>query len=578
MLATIVLSPGTTRIHLREVPGLFANALHPELPDATPRVLSFLQKEALTRELAWQWCGMNNDFPVSLTEADVQELNATVWRDLAPLALLPDTDEGPQRLATHLTEPDWEPYARAFAASPPEGWRLIAVWRNIVLDNWFKNHEARKQWKRLLEQQATSGQLTPRAAVSGIPTQHTAGRQLMEAFFTVPEFTEFARQFDVAVTVQKLFTRKPMVAELLRELRKVAPDEGIRVSEAMGGRKGDSWMPAREFVQHFTEVMRRQAAGYFTVDEAAQLLSDAHGIDVQDLMKRMAVAKVHGRRLIRTAQKLPLMDKVVVTPWVDLVSVEDVNTWLAMEGVPYRLPLGESDEFISLETTLAPYFAFSLGQLPDHIAARVRAEYAAPMTTWDEATPAQRRDLAQQKDSQADPALEPMRKWFHAQAKREQKLLDEIAEVKATPVTNLSERVLQKQLLSDLDAQLERLRAERWSATPPPPAASASPEPLPPAESPAPVPPAGKVPMTRAALVAAHGSAWPSIEADLTDASKNGLSDAAKVGKRGWDEDRALEWARAKNKMTPQDSAPGNLADAMRSMSSLPSRKHRLGH
>ena len=199
MLTTIYLPAGTVRVYLRDVSGLFADALHPETPEDTPRVLSYLQKEATDSKLASQWCGMNNNFPVSLTEQDVRELNRGVWRHLPPLELLRDTGEGPQKIATLLPEPQWKQYADAFAASPPEGWRLIAVWRNPFAEQWVMNDEARKDWKRLLVQQATTGKLMPRAHVSGIPTPRMAGHQLMDAFFTVEEFTEFARGFAVEV-------------------------------------------------------------------------------------------------------------------------------------------------------------------------------------------------------------------------------------------------------------------------------------------------------------------------------------------------------------------------------------------
>lgn len=201
MLTTINLPTGTERIYLRDVPGLIADALYPEVPEDTPRVLRHLKKKATNRELAWQWCGLNNNFAVSITEQDLRELNEGVWRHLSPLELLPDTCESPRRVATPLPEPEWEKYADALAASPPEGWRLIPEWHNKAAEQQWMSHKARKDWKRLLEQQAATGHLKPRAEVSGIPMSHMAGHQLMAAFLTVTEFAQFASQFDVEVRV-----------------------------------------------------------------------------------------------------------------------------------------------------------------------------------------------------------------------------------------------------------------------------------------------------------------------------------------------------------------------------------------
>lgn len=199
MLTTIYLPAGTVRVYLRDAPGLYADALHPELPDGTPRVLSRLQKEATNRKLVRQWCGVGSNFPVALSEQDVRELNEGVWRHLPPLELLPDDGGRPQTLATALPEPEWERYAAAFVAAPPEGWRLIAVWRNPTFEQHLMNVQAREDCERLLKQQAMTGHLTPRPEASGIPTAHMVGRQLKDAFLTVEEFTEFARGLAVDV-------------------------------------------------------------------------------------------------------------------------------------------------------------------------------------------------------------------------------------------------------------------------------------------------------------------------------------------------------------------------------------------
>lgn len=77
--------------------------------------------------------------------------------------------------------------------------------------------------------------------------------------------------------------------------------------------------------------------------------------------------------------------------------------------------------------------------------------------------------------------------------------------------------------------------------------------------------------MPRAALIAAHEHEWPTIRGDISEAHSNGL-DAAKAGQRGWWEARALDWARAKGRLKPEDL----LAQAVRSMSGVPGRRHKL--
>lgn len=59
------------------------------------------------------------------------------------------------------------------------------------------------------------------------------------------------------------------------------------------------------------------------------------------------------------------------------------------------------------------------------------------------------------------------------------------------------------------------------------------------------------LPMKRAALITKHERTWPSIESDLKHADENGLAAAAKADGRGlWFEERALQWARQRGKLT----------------------------
>lgn len=62
----------------------------------------------------------------------------------------------------------------------------------------------------------------------------------------------------------------------------------------------------------------------------------------------------------------------------------------------------------------------------------------------------------------------------------------------------------------------------------------------------------------RCALVKRHKGRWPTIERDLSDASTNGLAEAAKVGKRGWHEQKAIAWAQSRAKYR-DEPIPNNV-------------------
>lgn len=56
--------------------------------------------------------------------------------------------------------------------------------------------------------------------------------------------------------------------------------------------------------------------------------------------------------------------------------------------------------------------------------------------------------------------------------------------------------------------------------------------------------------LRRKALVRELAGRWPTIEADMTHASRNGLSEARGDDYGMWDEEKALQWARSQGKLT----------------------------
>ena len=69
-----------------------------------------------------------------------------------------------------------------------------------------------------------------------------------------------------------------------------------------------------------------------------------------------------------------------------------------------------------------------------------------------------------------------------------------------------------------------------------------------PQPAPASEPQSNTVIMKRKALIDELRHQWPTIEADLSEASRNGLS-AASVGKGLWDRDKAEAWAKSRGKL-----------------------------
>lgn len=237
MLATIFLPLGGDRVNVRDMPALFAEAIHPELSDDTPRVLYQLQKEAIDPVLAAAWCGNGNNFPVSLSDEDLELLNKGVWRDLKSIEMTSKGD-GPRTLKVRLLEPEWEAYRAAFEAVPPSDWQLSVVWHNPVVEQWLMHHEASKQWKHLIATQALAGAVKPRQAATLIPTAGLVGNQLEDSFLTIQEFTDFAGRFDVQVVLDGTQPqRQPQqpAAQVQRESPEQRQNRRLDRFQALGG-------------------------------------------------------------------------------------------------------------------------------------------------------------------------------------------------------------------------------------------------------------------------------------------------------------------------------------------------------
>lgn len=118
------------------------------------------------------------------------------------------------------------------------------------------------------------------------------------------------------------------------------PATMIKVVGALGGGDGYETKTAADYVQELTATIARQAEGYFTVEEAAQVLADtAPGVEAKEMIRKMLNANLADKLPIRsTGDKTHVDDRSEVRAFIHLLSIDDVNTWLASQGVRYRWP------------------------------------------------------------------------------------------------------------------------------------------------------------------------------------------------------------------------------------------------
>jgi hypothetical protein len=95
-------------------------------------------------------------------------------------------------------------------------------------------------------------------------------------------------------------------------------------------------------------TIEQQTLGYFTVNQAAQVLADAvPGVDARTMAKDMLHAYEAGEprefKIRRPADKVPERDTHAVRSFTHMVKPSDVDALLASMGVHYRFPMANHD-------------------------------------------------------------------------------------------------------------------------------------------------------------------------------------------------------------------------------------------
>ncbi|MDT7514555.1 hypothetical protein [Rhodoferax mekongensis] len=129
------------------------------------------------------------------------------------------------------------------------------------------------------------------------------------------------------------------------ELESMSAAAQIRIIDTVAGRSGESIATAGEYRETVNATLKRQHAGYFTIDEAAQVLADSvSGVSAKEMIRQMIAGNQAGKLLVRNhGDKMPLLDKTQLRPYIHLVSIKDVNRWLVSEGVSYTISESTDD-------------------------------------------------------------------------------------------------------------------------------------------------------------------------------------------------------------------------------------------
>jgi hypothetical protein len=117
------------------------------------------------------------------------------------------------------------------------------------------------------------------------------------------------------------------------------PRDAEVICKSVGPHSGTSIGSAGKLIDEFECIIQRQNSGYFTLNEAAQLLAPLSGEDCARLLRDMQAAHNEGKLIVRNeVHKRPIPANKQSSAF-ELVTPNDVDAWLEkLTGIDYQFP------------------------------------------------------------------------------------------------------------------------------------------------------------------------------------------------------------------------------------------------
>lgn len=485
-----------------------AEAVHPEPAARGPVMIQSIDKVRCDRAT-----GERQGRPCALVESDWALLR-TIWSDMEPPSF-------PMPLER------WRPYLDAFQSSAdrPEEWTLGGLQRDPAEQLALRRAAAQIEHEAILKRQVNHREIALRSPLSGAVSELGWLGNSEEWLLTAADLKKLCdvlaiELVSVAPTVPHFVTvARPQCVPA--ELLALSPSARITYEEDMAGYRGSGTCSAGDYREVVQKTITRQAEGYFTLIEAAQVLEDSRsGLDAAGTVKRFRLAHLKKELPIhQRGSRFPLEVGETIRDFHDLLEMFELDTWLrksagygfppAQEALAPRYIAGRRLWKLSeaIETVAAmPGFGVSVEALTARVcreATQRRLTLRSPVDG--EAVPSDQ--LTVFLDGYLYP--EDFNAWLKAAGFSAPYRLPEDAAAASSA------------------AEVEADRGRR---------------------------------VKRAALIADNVRRWPTIERDLKDAAANGLSrDAKDASQAGWWwEGSAIAWARARAKV--QDGAAPGMA------------------
>ena len=154
----------------------------------------------------------------------------------------------------------------------------------------YEIESKKREWELRASQNITEEDIKEKK-LSALTAQLDALQKQMRAPYTAPEppappevtvgVSADVKFPEVGLTPKDcpVFYREARTEAIPLELRALPADAWIKYIDNIGGRRGEGMTSAGRYVQELALIIKRQAEGFFTIDEVAQVLADTSGGD-----------------------------------------------------------------------------------------------------------------------------------------------------------------------------------------------------------------------------------------------------------------------------------------------------------
>ena len=321
--AWVVLQASTTHLTVREIPCLTALAMYPPVaPEHSHKVVTDILKIP------------NRDAnppskPVRFPEDEWATLMA-IWAKLPPI-----------RFPLSLPLDDWTKYVEAFERSPHQPtWGIHPQICDERFNQSLLFNSLRREHEQQLENAIMQGRVSTLSPLTKLPHNYTVGDAGKDSLVSIRQFRDFASTLGIGVKPMREFTKSPYPEQVDDVLRELPDHERILIHDNIGGGTGLTMVASAVYRAEIQATIERQAAGFFTVDEAAQVLADSQpGVDARSMIRQMRTAfKAQTLVIRRAGDYLPVSCEREIRNFYDVVKVSDINEWLDGAGVGYQFP------------------------------------------------------------------------------------------------------------------------------------------------------------------------------------------------------------------------------------------------